>query len=95
MYITSSMVVAALASCAVAQAQTPKGFTPSVNTKLELFFNSTSVKTAGELLSKASMTISQHSSILSTDTRSHFYRAETSNRRLRCKSERHLHVRHA
>ncbi|OAL04435.1 PEBP-like protein [Phaeosphaeriaceae sp. SRC1lsM3a] len=53
MYITSSMVVAALASCAIAQAQTPKGFTPSVNTKLEVLFNTTSVKTPGELLSKA------------------------------------------
>jgi phosphatidylethanolamine-binding protein (PEBP) family uncharacterized protein len=59
MYITSSLVVAALASCAIAQAQTPRGFTPSVNTKLELFFNTTSVKTPGELLSKASMSPSQ------------------------------------
>jgi hypothetical protein len=56
MYITSSIVVAALASIAQAQAQaqTPKGFTPSVNTKLDVIFNSTTVKTPGELLSKAS-----------------------------------------
>jgi hypothetical protein len=54
MYITTSIVVAALASIAQAQAQTPKGFTPSVNTKLDLIFNSTTVKTPGELLSKAS-----------------------------------------
>lgn len=55
MYITSSFVLlAAMASMVHAQsAQTPKGFTPAVNTKLELFFNSTSVKTPGELLPKA------------------------------------------
>ncbi|KAF1918703.1 phosphatidylethanolamine-binding protein [Ampelomyces quisqualis] len=57
MYISSSsLVVAALASCAIGQAQTPQGFTPSVNTKLEVFFNSNSVKTPGELLSKATTT---------------------------------------
>jgi hypothetical protein len=69
MYIASSLLVAALATGAIAQkatstgqtttptgqAVTPKGFTPSVNTKLELFFNTTSVKTPGELLAKASM----------------------------------------
>jgi hypothetical protein len=54
MYLASSIVVAALASIAQAQAQTPKGFTPSVNTKLDVIFNSTTVKTPGELLSKAS-----------------------------------------
>jgi hypothetical protein len=65
MYIASSLLVAALATGAFAQgnggkggqATTPKGFTPSVNTKLELFFNTTSVKTPGELLPKASMLI--------------------------------------
>lgn len=51
MYISSSLVVAALAS--MAHAQTPRGFTPAVNTKLELFFNTTSVRTPGELLPKA------------------------------------------
>jgi hypothetical protein len=55
MHITSTILVAALASLAHAQqAATPKGFSPSVNTKLDVTFNSTSVKTPGELLSKAS-----------------------------------------
>jgi phosphatidylethanolamine-binding protein (PEBP) family uncharacterized protein len=54
MYITSSFVLAAVASMVHAQsAQTPKGFTPAAMTKLELFFNTTSVKTPGELLPKA------------------------------------------
>jgi hypothetical protein len=64
MYFTASLLVAVVAGGACAQksangqAVTPKGFEPSVNTKLELFFNTTSVKTPGELLSKASMLIS-------------------------------------
>jgi hypothetical protein len=45
--------LAALASLAHAQA-TPKGFTPTTNTKLEVLFNSTSVETPGQMLSKAS-----------------------------------------
>jgi phosphatidylethanolamine-binding protein (PEBP) family uncharacterized protein len=53
MYISSSIAVVALASMAYAQSQTPKGFKPAVDTKLELFFNTTSVKTPGELLPKA------------------------------------------
>jgi hypothetical protein len=56
MHFTSTLLIAAVASLAHAQqATTPKGFTPSVNTKLDVTFNSTAVKTPGELLSKASM----------------------------------------
>ncbi|KAF2113528.1 phosphatidylethanolamine-binding protein [Lophiotrema nucula] len=51
MYFTTSVLLAALVS--IAQAQTPKGFTPSVNTKLNVMFNTTSVATPGELLPKA------------------------------------------
>jgi hypothetical protein len=53
MYIISSLLLAALASLAHAQA-TPKGFTPTTNNKLEVLFNSTSVETPGQMLSKAS-----------------------------------------
>lgn len=35
------------------RAQTPAGFTPRVNTKLEVDFNATAVKTAGQELEKA------------------------------------------
>jgi hypothetical protein len=73
MYIASSLLVAALATGAIAQkapspsgqAVTPKGFTPAVDTKLELFFNTTSVKTPGELLAKASMLNCCHTSKIS------------------------------
>ncbi|KAF2024530.1 PEBP-like protein [Setomelanomma holmii] len=51
MYITSALLLAAGAGIAHAQT-TPKGFTPSTNTKLEVFFNSASVATPGQLLSK-------------------------------------------
>jgi len=36
-------------------AQTPLGFTPKSNTKLEVIFNTTMVGLPGQLLSKASM----------------------------------------
>ena len=48
----ASILVAALVG--VAQAQTPKGFTPSVNSKLDVLFNSTAVSEPGKLLTKAS-----------------------------------------
>lgn len=51
MLFSASFVVAALVG--IAQAQTPQGFTPAVNTKLEVMFNSTAVKTPGERLAKA------------------------------------------
>ncbi|KAH7396301.1 phosphatidylethanolamine-binding protein [Pyrenochaeta sp. MPI-SDFR-AT-0127] len=51
MYISSSLFVAAVVG--LAQAQTPPGFKPQVNTKLEIAFNSTSVSTPGQMLSKA------------------------------------------
>ncbi|KAF2685326.1 PEBP-like protein [Lentithecium fluviatile CBS 122367] len=50
MHFSSSVFIAALVG--IAQAQTPEGFKPSVNTKLDVMFNSTAVKTPGELLSK-------------------------------------------
>ncbi|KAF2021326.1 PEBP-like protein [Aaosphaeria arxii CBS 175.79] len=48
---TSTVFLLALAG--IARAQTPQGFTPSVNTKLDVFFNSTSVATPGQRLKKA------------------------------------------
>jgi hypothetical protein len=56
MHITQAVLVAVVAS--IAHGQTvPKGFTPTTNSKLELFFNSTSVTTPGQLLSKASASL--------------------------------------
>lgn len=52
MYKLSLLVAALAASVAHAQS-TPQGFTPAVKDKLEVVFNSTTVKTPGELLSKA------------------------------------------
>lgn len=52
MYLSSSIILAAVIG--FAQAQTPSGFTPQVNTKLDVLFNSTSVATPGQKLSKAS-----------------------------------------
>lgn len=52
MYFFSSLLLVALAG--FAQAQTPGNFTPQVNTKLEVVFNSTMVNTPGQTLSKAS-----------------------------------------
>ncbi|KAJ4293336.1 hypothetical protein N0V90_008618 [Kalmusia sp. IMI 367209] len=37
----------------IAQAQTPSGFKPAANTKLDVIFNTTKVTTPGELLTKA------------------------------------------
>jgi hypothetical protein len=51
MYLSTPVLVAALAS--IAHAQTPPSFTPQVNTKLEVIFNSTMVNTGGEQLAKA------------------------------------------
>jgi hypothetical protein len=51
MYFSTPVLVAALAS--IAHAQTPPSFTPQVNTKLEVIFNSTMVNTGGEQLAKA------------------------------------------
>lgn len=51
MLFTSSLLVAALVG--VAQAQTPKGFTPSVEKQLDVLYNGTAVKKPGELLTKA------------------------------------------
>lgn len=53
MHIAPSILVAALAGVAQAQ-MTPRGFEPAVEAKLEVMFNSTSVGTPGQLLSKAS-----------------------------------------
>ncbi|KAH7071373.1 phosphatidylethanolamine-binding protein [Paraphoma chrysanthemicola] len=52
MHFNSAILVAAVACTACAQT-VPRGFTPTTNTKLEVFFNSTSVNTPGQLLSKA------------------------------------------
>jgi len=54
MHFSSSILVVTLAG--IAQAQTPQGFTPSVNNKLDVMFNSTTVNTPGQLLSKQSIT---------------------------------------
>lgn len=51
MYLSSSLLIVALAG--FAQAQTPSNFTPQVNTKLEVIFNSTMVNTPGQTLTKA------------------------------------------
>jgi hypothetical protein len=52
MHFSSTLLLVTLSG--LAQAQTPRGFNPSVNTKLDVMFNSTTVKTPGELLSKQS-----------------------------------------
>jgi hypothetical protein len=51
MYFSASVVLAALAS--IAYAQTPSGFAPQVDTKLEVIFNSTMVNTPGQQMAKA------------------------------------------
>ena len=51
MYLSVSLFLAALAS--VAQAQTPAGFKPEVNTKLQVLFNTTAVNSPGLELTKA------------------------------------------
>ncbi|CBY01497.1 hypothetical protein LEMA_P002840.1 [Plenodomus lingam JN3] len=64
MYFSRSLLAAAL--MAAAQAQTPPGFVPEVSTKLEVMFNSTTVETPGQLLSKAA-TANQPRFALSSD----------------------------
>ncbi|OAG04731.1 PEBP-like protein [Paraphaeosphaeria sporulosa] len=51
MHFSKGLVVAA--AVGIAQAQTPKGFTPAAKAQLDVIFNSTKVSTPGELLSKA------------------------------------------
>ncbi|KAF1935411.1 PEBP-like protein [Clathrospora elynae] len=53
MYTSTSLFVAALVG--FAQAQTPSGFKPQVDTKLDVIFNSTMVNTAGQQISKAAV----------------------------------------
>lgn len=53
MHFFSSLLVAAVAG--IAQAQTPQGFSPASNTKLDVIFNTTAVNTPGQLLSKQRM----------------------------------------
>jgi len=53
MYFSTAFAVVALAG--LAQAQVPSGFKPSVNTKLEVVFNSSMVMEAGQLFGKAGM----------------------------------------
>lgn len=50
MLFTSSILVAVLAG--IAQAQTPSGFSPASNTKLDVLFNTTAVNTPGQQLTK-------------------------------------------
>jgi phosphatidylethanolamine-binding protein (PEBP) family uncharacterized protein len=56
MLFVSSLLIITLAG--IAQAQTPQGFRPNTSTQLDIIFNTTSVKTSRELLSK-SVTASQ------------------------------------
>ena len=51
MHIFASVIFAALAS--IAHAQTPSGFTPQIDTKLEVIFNSTMVNMPGQQMAKA------------------------------------------
>ena len=53
MYLSTSVLVAALAS--LAHAQTPSGFKPQAETKLDVIFNSTMVNTPGQQLAKAAV----------------------------------------
>jgi phosphatidylethanolamine-binding protein len=50
MHFYSSLLAAALA--VLAQAQTPPNFSPQVDVKLEVLFNSTAVNTPGQILTK-------------------------------------------
>jgi phosphatidylethanolamine-binding protein len=50
MYAASYLFLAAMIG--LAQAQTPQGFEPTVNMKLDVLFNSSAVNTPGQLLSK-------------------------------------------
>lgn len=51
MLFTSSFLLAILAGAA--HAQTPQGFRPAATKLLDVIFNSTTVKTPGQLLTKA------------------------------------------
>ncbi|CAO2647312.1 Nn.00g082340.m01.CDS01 [Neocucurbitaria sp. VM-36] len=51
MYFSSSIILATVIG--FVQAQTPSGFTPQVNTKLDVLFNSTMVATPGQQLTKS------------------------------------------
>ncbi|KAF1834115.1 PEBP-like protein [Decorospora gaudefroyi] len=51
MHFSASVLTVALVG--LAQAQTPSGFTPQANTKLEVIYNATMVSTAGQQLAKA------------------------------------------
>ncbi|KAG9376499.1 hypothetical protein A1F94_013046 [Pyrenophora tritici-repentis] len=51
MHFSTAFAVVALA--VLAQAQVPTGFKPSVNTKLEVIYNSTMIMEAGQLFGKA------------------------------------------
>lgn len=55
MYPSYSVLIAALVG--IAQAQTPQGFTPTVDTKLNVMFNNTVVANPGELLPKSSRSL--------------------------------------
>jgi hypothetical protein len=61
MYFSAFVIVATLVG--IVQAQTPSGFTPEVDTKLEVIFNSTTINTAGQQVAKACeccLTVSLH-----------------------------------
>jgi hypothetical protein len=51
MHFPASLFVAAIIG--LAQAQTPSGFKPQIEPKLEVIFNSTMVKTAGQQLTES------------------------------------------
>lgn len=53
MRLSAAIIVAGVVG--IAQAQTPQGFKPAVNTNLELLFNTTKVTKPGEMLTKAGM----------------------------------------
>lgn len=53
MYFAKPLILAGLAGLAQAQSVTPSGFTPAASNKLDVFFNSTMIKTPGEVLAKA------------------------------------------
>ncbi|KAI8933019.1 hypothetical protein NX059_009668 [Plenodomus lindquistii] len=64
MHVSKSLVAVSLLG--LTQAQTPSGFVPQVDTKLDVIFNSTTVDPAGKLLSKP-ITATQPTIALSSD----------------------------
>jgi hypothetical protein len=56
MHFSTGLIIAG--AVGIAQAQTPKGFTPAATSQLDVIFNTTMVSTPGELLSKAGTSIS-------------------------------------